>query len=619
MCGIAGHVSIRVTTKTFPEVVGAMIQTLVHRGPDDLAIKTIGPVGMAATRLAIVDLSSGKQPMSDASGKIWVSQNGEIYNHRELRAELVAKGYTFSTQSDTEVIAVAYREYGTDVVQHLLGMYAIALWDSERELFFLARDPLGIKPLYYAERNGVLFYGSEIKAILAAKFPREIDRIALGDFFACNVVPGPRTIYRGISKLPAGHMLTVQYGSMKLSQFWSLPTTIDSNITMEEAAFRVREIMDRAVQRTLVSDVPVGAFLSGGLDSSSVVALASQHTSKLKTFTVGFREASYDERPYARRVAETFHTDHHEITVDLSDPQNILTHLQTFDEPFADSSSIAMDAVSKFTRGSVKAALSGDGGDELFAGYTIYHADRLRAMYQHLPNILHRGLSTLAHVLPISHNKTTWDFKLRRFLRGVMNDPLSAHFLWRAIYTEEQKRTLLTFDAPPTERLWRAFYDSYDIPDDLNRLMAVDLNRSLVDDMLTKVDRTSMAHGLEVRVPLLDLELVETMARIPSLLKHRHGRLKALLKHSMKDVLPKEIARRSKSGFHVPVARWLNHELSSLVDTYLSKTRIEQLEYVHWPRVQEMIQQHRDHQAEYSRELWGLLVFSIWHEQWIEG
>ncbi len=605
--------------------------TLRHRGPDDrgLHLDPRQRCGLAMTRLSIIDLDGGHQPLSNEDGSVWVVQNGEIYNYRALREELAARGHVFATQSDTEVIAHLYEEYGLDLARHLRGMFAIAIWDARLGRLVLLRDRLGIKPLFYAEHEGQLVFGSEIKAILATGMPRRLDPVALHDYLSFDYVPGPNTMFEGIQRLQPGHRL-VWDGRLTIERYWDLPGSTAPEPIVDDAqaiASQLRGRLEQAVAAHMVSDVPVGAFLSGGLDSSLVVALMSRQSSRpVQTHSIGFREKSYDELPWARQVAEHCGTEHHETVVE-PDIEDIIGGLvEAFDEPFGDSSAVAAWVVAREAARHCKVVLSGDGGDEIFGGYVIYQADRLARLYRRLPAALAEGaLPALVRRIPASDRKMSWDLKLRRFVEHGRADPLAAHGSWRLIFTEDMKRELYGPHFRPAAHdsldLLRAHFDRMPGDDLLNRFMAVDTRISLVDDMLTKVDRTSMAHGLEVRVPLLDHHLVEWMERIPSRYKVHGPRmtLKYLLKEAARGLLPDAVIDRPKAGFHVPVPAWLKGELRPLVDHQLGPETLRRQGIFDPDTVSALLAEDRAGKANHSRNIWGLLMFGLWYDRHIEG
>lgn len=623
MCGICGQLSFNPNRSVDRLELEAMCASLRHRGPDDQGVYQRGSIGLGATRLSIIDLETGHQPLSNETGTIWGTLNGEIYNYRELRAGLLGRGHEFATHGDTEVLVHLYEEYGDDFVTHLHGMFAIAIWDEPRRRLLLARDRLGIKPLFYAEHDEHLVWASEIKALLHADLPRRVDPVALHDYLSFDYVPGPRTMFEGIHKLPAGHLLTWA-GATRLRRYWDVPRQQRApSHNVEELSAQLRGLLEDAVRENMVSDVPVGAFLSGGLDSSVVVALMARISAEpIRTFSVGFQERSYNELPYARQVAEQYGTRHHEVVVEPRIEHVIHAIVDHFDEPFADSSAVATYYVSEVARRHVKVAMSGDGGDEIFGGYTIYQADRLAHLYRRLPRFLGEGaIPRLVRRLPASERKMSWDLKLRRFVDHARRDPLAAHGSWRIIFTEEMKELLYT-DRATTRHdslaLLRSHFDAYLGDDLLNRFMYVDTKVSLVDDMLTKVDRMSMANSLEVRVPLLDHRIVEWMSQVPSSLKVRRLNLKYLFKRVARDLLPPGIVDRRKAGFHVPIPGWIKQELRPLIDEQLGEATLMRQGVFDPAYVAHLLAQHRAGRENYSRNIWGLLMFGLWYDRYIE-
>lgn len=607
-----------------------MGKTLRKRGPDDQGEYCVGNAGLGATRLSIIDLPGGDQPLFTENKKVWVVQNGELYNYRELKSELENLGHVFSSQSDTETYGHAYEAYGLDFVQKLCGMYAVALWDSTQEQLVLVRDRLGIKPLYYTQHEGRLFFASELKALLATGIPRKLNYQTMQDYFAVNYVSGTQSIFEGVHKLAPGHMLLWKRGKIRIEEYWKPEKDIKLSryqaITKsdQEIQEELLRLLKEAVKYHLVSDVPVGAFLSGGIDSSAVVALASQlYGQKLQTFSVGFKEKSFDELEYARLIVQKYATDHHEVQLELN-PQELVEKIGGyFDEPFADSSAVGVYAISEVARKHVKVALSGDGGDEVFGGYVTYQADQLLKWYRLLPQIIReKMIANLVARLPASQHKMAWEFKAKRFVRGAQEDPLQAHFLWKAIFTSEQigqlfKTGSVLDKTRLCERWWHEVFDGIESNEVMNKFLYTDMKTSLVWDMLTKVDRMSMANSLEVRVPLLDHKLVEFMLRLPSRHKVQGLTLKVLLKQALYGIVPQGILQRPKAGFHVPVAQWIKGELRDVIGDYLSPARLKREGYFDPQFVQGLVDDHLKMRADYSREIWGLLMFEIWRENYL--
>jgi len=612
--------------RTSHDDIAAMCARLRHRGPDDDGVYCEGAVGLGATRLAIIDLQGGHQPMPNEDGTVWVVQNGEIYNYRALRDALVARNHRFSTTSDTEVIVHLYEDEGTAFVERLHGMFAIAVWDASRRRLTLARDRLGIKPIFYADTPDAFLFGSEIKALLATGLDRHLDLVALSDYLSFDYVPGPRTMFEGVRKLPAGHVLTAEPGAgVRLERYWDFPPQPDaeeSSVQPDPRTLRddLHRRLEAAVRSTMVSDVPIGAFLSGGLDSSVVVALMGRlGGERVRTFSVGFPERSYNELPYARTVADHCGTDHTEIVIEPHAESVVHELVDAFDEPFADSSAVASWYVAEAASAHTKVVLSGDGGDEVFGGYVIYQADKLAGLYRALPDWLGgRLLPDVVDRLPSSHEKMSWDLKVRRFVTHASGDPASAHAGWRVVFTDAAKAALFAPGVMPVRdslATMREAYAAYPGSDALNRFMVVDAKVSLVDDMLAKVDRTSMAHGLEVRVPLLDHDLVSWMTVIPSRYKVRRLRLKYLLKEVARSLLPAEIVDRPKAGFHVPMPQWLNGPLRPLIETHLGRAAVARQGLFNPETVDRLRSEHDAGRRDHSRNLWGLLVFSLWYDR----
>jgi asparagine synthase (glutamine-hydrolysing) len=601
-----------------------MCQTLFHRGPDDEGIHVEGPVGIGMRRLSIIDLAGGHQPISNEDGTVWVVFNGEIYNYRDLRPGLEARGHRFQTNSDTEAIVHLYEEHGVEFVHHLRGMFAIALWDQRRETLVLVRDRLGIKPLYYAALGDRLVFGSELKALLPDGISREIDPQALHEYLTYNYVPGPRTIFKAVKKLQPGHRLIARHGHVTTESYWRpapRPHTANGAEPVAYYVERLTELLKEAVRYRLIADVPLGVFLSGGLDSSSVVALMREVSAdQIKTFSIGFEDASYNELPYARMIARHFDTEHHEFVVrpDAVDLVPKLVHF--FDEPFADSSAIPCYYLSELARRHVTVALGGDGGDEVFAGYETYTAYKVASLYRGLPAGLTGLIPPLVARLPVSHRKVSFDYKAKRFIRSALLPAERAHYAWKEVFSDDMKRDLYPAGAggrleDPYGVFERQFSDCRTAAM-LSRLQYVDQRVYLPDDILVKVDRTSMAHSLEVRVPLLDHKLVEFAATIPADMQLRGLRKKYLLKRVMTPRLPGAILNRRKGGFNVPVPSWLRNELHDYVRDVLSEKRLREQGFFSPSYVQGLIRDHDELRADYSRNIWGLLIFALWYEQY---
>ncbi len=613
MCGICGIASARGAAD--PERLAAMSATLVHRGPDSAGEFLDGPIAMAARRLSIIDLETGDQPIGNEDGTLHVVQNGEIYNYRELRRGLERAGHRFRTSGDTEVILHLYEEHGDAFAERLRGMFAVAIWDARRRLLVLARDRFGIKPLYYRVTGDGLEFASELRAL-----PRgEIDLDALDAFLAFNSIPAPLTIFREIRKLPAGHLLVwdESAGSVDVRRFARpAPAWEERDGSEGELAEELRARLRDSVRAHLVSDVPVGVLLSGGVDSSLLAALAAEETAgPVQTFSIGFEERSFDELADARLVAERYATRHRELVL-RPDAALLLPALaEAFDEPFADSSALPTYLVSRLAASDVKVALSGEGGDELFGGYYTYAADLLAARVGGLTRLAR----PLVERLPTSTSRASLDYRAKRFVRAAHLPPLERHHGWKEIFSADARAELTgrhgAFD--PVDLL-RARYAETGGADELARLQDVDLGLYLVDDLLVKTDRASMAHSLEARVPYLDTVVSDLALALPTRLKVRGLRKKLLLRKAAEPLLPKRIVDGKKRGFSIPAAAWLRGELEPFARETLAPDRIARQGYFRPDAVGRLLDDHGSGREDLSRQLWGLLAFTLWHEAHVE-
>jgi asparagine synthase (glutamine-hydrolysing) len=625
MCSIAGELRLdgasgseRIQSRA---TVSAMCAVLRHRGPDDGGLMSSGPLTIGMRRLAIIDLDGGKQPLANEDRSVWVVCNGEIYNYRELRAELRARGHEFRTGSDIEVLVHLYEEHGLDFVTRLRGMFAFALWDQRAMRLVLGRDRLGIKPLVFTVDGNRLLFASEIKALVAAGVDREIDLQALHHYLTLGYIPTPYTAFRGMQKLLPGHLMIVEGGRTRLERYWrpDYPEPLDG-IGTRDYAQSLLERLDDAVRSHLVSDVPVGVFLSGGLDSATVLSLMRNHErGQIKTFSVGFQEGSFNELAGARATAKRFGTQHHEVMVTSAITDTIPALIEAFDEPFADSSAIPLYHLSQFAREHVKVVLTGEGGDEVLAGYQTYVASKLARWYRQLPALLSRGLlPRLAGMLPVSHRRVSFDYKANRFSRGALLPPAEAHLWWKTLMSEDAKAELYATSARelvPTPEFYANIYAGCPSSDWLTRLLHVDGTLGLPDDMLAKVDRVTMAHSLEARVPLLDNLLLDFLASVPPDLKLRGRTTKYLLRRAMRGRLPRRIVRGKKRGFNVPLPGWLAKDLRAFVGDVLDPNRVAASGFFRPEVVSRLIDEHVHRRADHSRALWALIVFEHWTQQ----
>ena len=598
-----------------------MCQVIRHRGPDDEGLHAEAGVALGMRRLSIIDLSTGHQPIHNEDETVWVVFNGEIYNYRELRRELEGAGHRFYTSSDTETIVHAYEEWGPEAFARLRGMFGIALWDRRTRTLLLARDRAGIKPLHYAVTGGRLYFGSELKSLLAAgAVSRDIDLQALDHYLSFLYTPRDRSIFKGVEKLPPGHYLTWKDGRLEVSQYWQIGASETFTGTPAEAASALGDVLADAVAAHMVSDVPLGAFLSGGVDSSVVVGLMARASSRpVKTFSIGFDEPQFDELEHARTVAAHFGTDHHEFVVrpdGLSILDRLIAH---FDEPFADSSAIPTWYVSEMARRHVTVVLSGDGGDELFGGYDRYLPHERVARFDRLPLPGKRQLAgALWPLLP--HGARGKNF-LRHVSRGEDGRYLDAIAFFQpdekaALFTPEARRAL---GETAAEQVLARHFDRFAALPAHARMMRFDFETYLPEDVLTKVDRMSMAHSIESRVPLLDNHVIDFAATLPSSLKIAHGRRKHVLKEAARTLLPPGILDRRKQGFGVPLGVWFRGGLTDVFSDVLRSPTTRQRGYFETRFVDRIVHEHLSGRRDHTLRLWQLLVFELWHRHYLDG
>ncbi len=629
MCGIAGQVAGD-RRPVEPRLIAAMGHRLRHRGPDDHGTYVKGHVGLAHRRLSVLDLSqAGHQPMSNDNGTVWIVFNGEVYNFRELRDSLRSR-YTFRSGTDTEVVLHLYEEYGLQCLPMLRGMFAFAVWDELAQRLVLVRDRLGVKPLFYAVKNGGLAFASELKALLVGGSVPDIDPVAVHHYLTFQYVPTPMTIFQGIYKLRPGHVLVYEGGKLSESSYWSLQYDRKQEGRSEaEYCEEFTSLLRESVRLRLVSDVPLGAFLSGGLDSSSVVALMSQEiASPVRTFSVGFHEESFNELPYAREVAIRFATDHRELLVEPL-PIEILPRLvQVYDEPYADSSAIPMYYMAQLSRQSVTVILTGDGGDELLAGYPRYRFNSIDRLLFGLLQ-LNRGTAAASDqvrkVLAGLRSDRAWFPGIRGKLERLV-EPLSLRYLRRICYFLDHEKDQLYEPAfsekvrghASTDLVVRWFHDTH-ASDLVDHLLGVDTRSYLPDDLLVKLDRATMAHGLEARSPFLDHRLVEFVASLPVHLKIRRGRTKYLLKTAMRDVLPDRILDRKKQGFLVPIDRWFRGDCRDFLRESLLSERCLGRGYFRPDRIRKLLDNHQQTESNHGYGLYALLMLELWHREYVDG
>lgn len=624
MCGICGLFRPEGLYPEDKEKVVLMTRTLIHRGPDEDGFYADEFIALGMRRLKIIDLVTGRQPIANEDKTIWTIYNGEIFNFPQLREELEKRGHLFKTKSDTEVIVHLYEEEGPDFVHRLNGMFAIALWDKRNRRLCLYRDRLGIKPLHYSLLPDGLIFSSEIKSLLEAGIDREIDFEALSEFFSFEFIPAPRTIFRQIHKLLPGHRLICQGHEVKIEKYWDVVFKPESPPRSEdEYAEEIHRRLREAVKMRLISDVPLGVFLSGGLDSSTVTALMKEvETSPIKTFAIGFREKSFNELHYARLVADYLKTDHHEFVVEPKLVTELIPQLMNYlDEPLADASVIPTYLISYLARKEVTVALAGDGGDELFAGYDTYKAYRLASYYRKIPGFINSPLKWMVNLLPASSRRLSFEFKAKKFLLGIDYPPEIANYIWWGAYPPKEKAKLLspqlqeTIKADPYEPV--AFHlQSCQAQDTLDRIFYLDLKLYLQDDLLVKVDRMSMANSLEIRVPFLDYTFVEFAASIPNKLKLKGLETKYILKKAMAGHLPPEIFRRKKIGFDIPLGAWIRDDLKSFVLEVLSPPNLSRHGFFNQRYIEEKLKEHLRGQHNHRQLLWPIIIFQFWYDRY---
>lgn len=643
MCGITGWLNLNTTEPNHnaEPVLHSMCETIVHRGPDSEGLWIDDRAALGMRRLSIIDLKTGDQPVFNCDRSVIVMMNGELYNYREVRADLEKRGHKFTTHSDTEILPHLYEEYGDALLEHVNGMYAFSLWDSKRKKLIIARDRFGEKPLYYGVFEGKLIWASEPKALLAhPSVKTEIDLNALRHYVSFDYVPAPMSIYKGVHKLPAAHMIVVENGEIITRRYWDLNWSQDSSEAngnvhaktqrrkeeFDEKARELRDLLSDAVRMRLVSDVPLGILLSGGIDSSTVAAFATQHaTERVKTFSIGFEEDSFDESKYARQVAKHLNTEHYEDKLSAATAGDLISEIGTWlDEPMSDGSLIPTYLLARFVRKHVTVALGGDGGDELFAGYPMYYAHGVAAKYNTIPAFIRSGLiEPVVNALPVSTNNLSFDYKAKRFVRAAKFDDVARHHSWFGSFSTDQHKNLFSpdvLDATDADiyRTVRELVNASDAKTIVERMQYADINFYLAEDILTKVDRAAMAVSLETRAPFLDPRVGQFAASIPVEYKLKGKSGKVILKEAMKDLLPQNILHRPKKGFGIPIAEWLKGRLNSLMKEMLSPERLRSQELFNADYVQRLIREHESGTASHHKELWTLLVFQLWHARFLQ-
>lgn len=630
MCGICGLLRLGGAPLDLPAgLLDRMTDSLAHRGPDDRGTWVGTNAAFGARRLAVLDLSpAGHQPMANEDGSVVLVHNGEVYNFRELEGRhRLREGHAFRSRTDTEVLLHLYEELGMDMLPELSGMFAFAVWDGRERELYLVRDRYGIKPLFWQRDGEHLRFASEIKALLAdPRVPRALSPQALVDYLALGYVPGPQTAFQGIHELPPGHWMRVTAGgTVEIRRWWDLPSAEDDALTEREVVPHALELMDQAVRRHLVSDVPVGVLLSGGLDSSAVAALMRRHTSEpVRTYTVGFEDPTFDEREPARRVAAHLGAVHREVVVTPATVRGMLPgYVRWIDEPYADGSAIPTWCVSALAREDVTVLLSGEGGDEAFAGYDTHAALKVAARARLVPGVVRRHLlAPLVGLLPVSHRKLSLEFRMKRFLGGLDLDPVDAHLWWRVVLSAERRRGLLApavleeaAEAP--ERWFREAWGRSAARDDLNRVLHVDSSVFLPDDLMVKNDRMTMAHSLEARVPFTDPELTAWMARVPARVKLPRLSKKHVMRQALRGLLPQAILERKKVGLEMPYSRWLAADLKDVLLDWCGPERVRAAGVLRPEAVSALVTEHLERRHDHGRPLWALMSFMMWREAYL--
>jgi asparagine synthase (glutamine-hydrolysing) len=619
LCGIAGF-----THKEWipaPDRIRSVTETLVHRGPDQQGVFETHTVSIAATRLKIIDLKSGDQPLSTEEGDATIVFNGEIYNHKELRAELKSRGHRFRSHCDTETVLRAFVEWDTDCFARLRGMFAIAVWTESRQRLVLARDRMGIKPLYLARLGEDILFGSELKAIMIhPEFDRRISLQGLDCYLSLNYVPYPWTLVEGIEKLAPGQWLEWRNGEIRSESYWRLPFHSTRVVTLEAAKEELDALLRQSVREHLVADVPLGVWLSGGLDSSTILHYASMASSShLKTFSISFPGRSFDETEYAQQAARRYGTDHEQF--DLNPSSELADTIEEFayynDEPTADAGALPLWFLSKLSKTKVTVTLSGEGGDEIFGGYVTYRADQLANSLRRLPpSVLQCGLDAL-RAWPVSDDKISLEYKAKRFLEGCLMSPARSHLYWNGTFSGQQKRALVGIPLPDAfgsivSKLRERLFAGAHLP----AHMWFDQKYFLPDDILMKVDRMSMAHAIEARPPFLDHRIVEFAASLPTSFKIRGSQQKVLLKELMRDKLPAALVRRKKIGLDIPTHDWLRGPLRSLLLDTLEASDSDFESLFQRGAIKGCIRQHLERRANLGYQLWGLMILFLWMKKW---
>jgi len=629
MCGIFGCLNGNINKTADVRLTELLIKKQKHRGPDNSGSFSDGNFAVSHVRLSIIDLSdNGKQPMQNAAKDICIAFNGEIYNFRELKKRYALESkFDFRSRTDTEVILYLYELLGIDFLNELNGMFAIAIWDSRIRQLILARDRFGIKPLFYSITDDTIWFSSEIKSILGVPgFEKRICFESIHHYFSFDYIPGEGTAFENIKEIKPGHVMQISSNrslEIKYRQYWKATYGNERPENIEETVAYIRELIVNAVKSQLVSDVPVGVMLSGGMDSACLTAAMANISgnSGFHTFSLGFDEPSFDESKYSRIVAEKFGTTHHHIKIT---PQYIGDHIEKYlsfiDEPYADGSAIPTYLLSEEAKKYVKVLLSGEGGDEVFGGYDTYKAYLYNRCYKKLPQVIKWLAGQCVEILPASYKKLSFDYKAKKFVRGSDYNTPQSHYLWREVFSEEEKKKLFNWPVDfeqeygASSGLFVNFYNQVSGGDELNKLLAIDCSFHFPDDLMIKNDRMTMAHSVEARVPYTDTKLFDYMSRFSGSSKLMKNTTKYFMKKAMKDDLPDSIINKKKIGLEIPYSKWFCQELKEILLDYLSPDSLKRIPFIHAAYVQQLIDAHLTHRKDNGRELWGILNFIAWHK-----
>lgn len=633
MCGICGIYNVCQDKPVPKDILTRMRDALVHRGPDDAGDFIENNVGLAMRRLNIIDLDTGHQPIHNEDKTIWIVFNGEIYNFPELREGLVKRGHSLYTKSDTEIIIHLYEEEGKSCVNKLNGMFAFAIWDSNKKRIFLARDKMGQKPLFYKFENGQLIFASEIKSILKySSTSREIDFEALNEYLTFEYIPAPKTIFKGINKLPASHIMTIDNEKLSIERYWNICPEKLNNIDEVDTGERLLDLLNLSIKRHMLSDVPLGVFLSGGIDSSCIASLASRLTNRnLKTFSISFDDASFDESNYSSFMADYIGSEHYEMKFKEKDCMDLVPYIYDIvDEPFADASVLPTYILSKFAKKYITVALGGDGGDELFAGYPTHIAHSFSDnFYLKLPGFFRKLiLEPIGNKLPTSLDNFSFDFKVKKFISGINFSPEIRHQIWMGAFSLAQKKNILLGEIKsrlkPGNGLDPILRNSEELKSCSflsiqEKMLFLDMRLYLQDDILTKIDRCSMVNSLEVRSPYLDSDLVDFVNGLNFSLKLNRFQTKFIFKKLLfsKRIIPKEIVKRPKKGFGIPVAKWINKGLKEIIADHLSEESIKKEKIFNHLYINQILKEHFEHKKDNRKLIWCLFMFELWRRKYL--